>query len=273
MIAADPDLEVSMARLSPLDVLRGLARIIAARPRRPRQLEGNAMLATILDRRSHRRFKPIPVPDTHWDAVLEAGRLAPSTVNLQTWSFAHFTAESWRATFDRRIPFDAPRAVIVLADGHRVRKAIPDFPEAPLCEYTVAVMNASLAAMNMCVAAESLGLATVMLSETGRTGFYDAAYLGEVLGLPERVTPIMTIACGWPAKGQPAMPPKLPMEAVAFEGAYRETTQTELEDWLLQMRAGYQAGHKGEDFSAKLTHYARRIDEAEIGLQSRVLGE
>ncbi len=261
-----------MARLSPIDLLRGLARILAARPRRPRELAGNAMLTSILERRSHRRFKADPVPETHWAAILEAGRLAPSTVNLQTWSFAHFTTESWRELFDRRIPFDAPRAIIVLADGHRVRRAIPDFPEAPLCEYTVSVMNASLAAMNICMAAESLGLATVMLSETGRTGFYDAAHLAEVLKLPDRVTPLMTIACGWPAKGQPAMPPKLPAAAVAFPGAYRETTSAELSDWLLQMRAGYQAGHKGEDFSAKLKHYARRIDEAETGLRKRVLG-
>lgn len=260
-----------MARLSAVQVMKGLARIVAAKPRVPKALEDNAMLKTILERRSVRRFKPEPVPDDHWAAVLEAGRTAPCTVNLQSWSFAHFTAESWRDTFGRRIPFDAPRAIIVLADGHRPRRAIPDFPEAPLCEYTVAVMNASLAAMNMSMAAESLGLATVMLSETGRTGFYDSAYLGEVLDLPDRVTPIMTIACGWPAGGQPAMPPKLPMDVVAFSGPYHEATDAELAEWMLQMRAGYQAGHRGEDFSAKIAHYARRIDEAEERLRTRVL--
>ena len=259
-----------MARLSAVQVMKGLARIVAAKPRVPKALEGNAMLRTILERRSVRRFKPEAIPEEHWLAILEAGRTAPCTVNLQSWSFAHFTAESWKATFDRRIPFDAPRAIIVLADGHRPRRAIPEFPEAPLCEYTVAVMNASLAAMNMCMAAESLGLATVMLSETGRTGFYDSAYLGEVLDLPERVTPIMTIACGWPVAGAPAMPPKLPLEVVAFEGGYREATDAELEEWMLQMRAGYQAGHRGEDFSAKIAHYARRIDEAESALKQRV---
>lgn len=262
-----------MARLSTLDWLRGLARILAARPRTPRPLAGNAMLRTVLERRSTRRFKTDPVPEAQWAALLEAGRLAPSTVNLQTWSFAHFTAESWRATFERRIPFDAPRAIIVLADGHRVRRVVKGFPDAPLCEYTVAVMNASLAAMNICIAAESLGLATVMLSETGRSGFYDAAFLAERLGLPRRVTPLMTIACGWPAGGRAAMPPKLPLEAVAFAGAYRETPESLLDDWYLQMRAGYQAGHRGEDFSAKIAHYARRIGEAEAGLRKRVLGE
>ena len=41
----------------------------------------------------------------------------------------------------------------------------------------MAVMNASLAAMNMNIAAEALGVGSVMLSETGRSGLLDAGYL------------------------------------------------------------------------------------------------
>lgn len=261
-----------MARLNPWQVLSGLARIVAARPRRPASLADNPLLARILERRSTRRFLADPIGADELDALLEAGRLAPCTVNLQTWTFLHFDAAAWRETFGRRIPFDAPLAILVVADGHRVRRALPDFPRAPLCEYTVAVTNAALAAMNICLAAEALGLATVMLSETGKTGFYDSRELGETLGLPPAALPLLTIACGRPA-GRPAvMPPKLPPEAVAMRGGYRETPASVLEDWLLQMRAGYQAGHGGEDFAAKLAHYARRIDQAEAGLRERVLG-
>lgn len=220
-----------------------------------------------------RRFRDEPIPEDVWVAILEAGRLAPSTVNLQTWSFADFTGVQWRDFFGRGIPFDAPRALIVMADSHRARRVIEDFPQAPLCEHTVGVMNASLAAMNMCLSAEALGLGSVMLSETGRTGFYDAAYLAEKMALPAGVVPILTLAFGYPRSARPAMPPKLPIEAVCFTGRYRETPAADLEDWYHQMRAGYMAGHRGEDFSARIEHYKRRIGEAERGLRQRVLPE
>ena len=138
-----------MERLSLLDFLRGLYRIVSARPRVPATLEDNALLRTILERRSVRSFRGDPIPADAWSAILEAGRLAPSTINLQTWSFATFTGREWEEFFDRPVPFAAPRSVIVLADVHRVKRVIAGFPYAPLCEYTVGVANASLAAMSM----------------------------------------------------------------------------------------------------------------------------
>ncbi|MFW5747864.1 MAG: nitroreductase family protein, partial [bacterium] len=47
-----------------------------------------------MKRRSVRSFLDRPVPDDIFDAILEAGRLAPSGVNLQTWSFACFDRAS-----------------------------------------------------------------------------------------------------------------------------------------------------------------------------------
>ena len=159
-------------------------------------------------------------------AILEAGRLAPSTVNLQTWSFATFTAESWRATFDSPLPFRGQRAVLVMGDTHRARAVADAFPESPLVEYTVAVMNASLAAMAMNIAAEALGVSSVMLSETGRSGFLDAGYLKERLALPDGVIPLMTIVFGYAKGAYPPMPPKLPLDQICFDRAdYRKPTR------------------------------------------------
>ncbi len=259
-----------MSNLSFGDFMGGLARLISARPRIPRSLEGNEMLATLLQRRSVRSFTEQSIDEDAWAAILEAGRLAPSTVNLQTWSFACFTADQWRAHFDTPIPMQAQRGMVILADTHRMRRALPDFPEADLCEYTLAVMNASLAAMNMTAAAEALGLGSVMLSETGRTGFYDAKHLTAKLELPAHVVPIMSIVFGYPAGKASVMPPKLPLEAVAFTGAYQEASQETLNRWRDEMRAGYQATHGGERFEAKLAYYRGRIDEAEKNLHRLV---
>ncbi|MCP4547238.1 MAG: hypothetical protein GY835_12335 [bacterium] len=251
-------------------LLKGLAKIIGSRPRLPRSLESNEALRTILERRSVRHYSDAPLPADAWAAILEAGRVAPSTVNLQTWSFALFDRDEWSEFFGKALPLGGQRAIIVLADLHRAKRVVEGFPYAPLAEYTVGVMNASLAAMNMVQAAETLGVSSVMLSETGRTGFYDAAFLAEQLALPPGVVPITTIVFGYSARGEQAMPPKLPPGAVTFTGRYRETPADILADWHLQMRAGYQAGHKGEDFSAKIRYYNTRIRTAERDLRRLV---
>ena len=170
-----------LPKMTLLDFLRALWRILVGRPQTPSSLEGNQLLKIVHNRRSVRHFTNRKIAEDVFAAILEAGRLAPSTVNLQTWSFATFDAETWRVTFDRIIPFKAQRAVIVMGDTHRNRAVLNAFPHSSLVEYSVAVMNASLAAMNMNIAAEALGVSSVMLSETGRSGLLDIGYLKQKL--------------------------------------------------------------------------------------------
>jgi nitroreductase len=49
--------------------------------------EANAVLTAIRERRSVYRFKPAPVEDDKIQAILEAGRWAPSWTNTQPWEF------------------------------------------------------------------------------------------------------------------------------------------------------------------------------------------
>ena len=253
-----------------LTFLRSLGRIMAGRPRIPVALNDNAMLRTILERRSVRSFTRQPIADDAFSAILEAGRLAPSTVNLQSWTFSVHDAASWQAAFSRPIPFKAQRAVIVMGDFHRIRGVITDFAESPLVDYTTAVMNASLAAMAMNLAAEALGVASVMLSETGRTGLLDAGYLKGVLCLPEQVFPIMTIVFGYPARAYPPMPPKLSLETICMDGQYREPDAQTMRDWLDEMKAGYKTEHLNSSFDAQLRLYERKLARAESDLQRMI---
>jgi nitroreductase len=252
--------------------LRSLARLISGKARVAPSLRENQTLKLILQRRSVRSFSNRPVPDEIFQAILEAGRLAPSTVNLQSWSFAIFSADGWKEKFGRTIPFKAQRAVIILGDMHRVRTLMPSFPESPMVDFATVVMNASLAAMNMNLAAEALGISSVMLSETGRSGLLDAAYLCQTLGLPEKVFPITTIVFGYPAGAYPPMPPKLPLETICFEGSYREADPGVMQDWLNQMSAGYKASHLNSSFEAQLKIYQNKLDSAETGLNQLVFG-
>ena len=250
-----------------------LLKLLKGKPQIPASLQDNQLLQIILKRRSVRSFKANPIPEDVFQAILEAGRLAPSTVNLQSWSFGIFTAAEWRETFSKPIPFLAARAVIILGDTHRDRMVLDTFPEAPLVEYSLAVMNASLAAMNMNIAAEALGVSSVMLSETGRSGILDAAYLKEKLNLPERVFPLMTIVFGYAKTMPAAMPPKLPLEVVSFTGKYPETEIRVMRDWLDQTKAGYKAMRPLSSFEEQLDVYQDKIFQAEENLNRLVFGE
>jgi len=259
--------------MGPLLFLRSILRILAGKPQVPPSLKDNQLLGILLKRRSVRRFVDGEIPDEIFAAILEAGRLAPSTVNLQTWSFAAFTGDTWRERFGRPIPFKGSRAVIVMGDTHRDLAVLDVFPYSPLVEYTVAVMNASLAAMNMNIAAEALGVSSVMLSETGRTGFLDADYLRQKLELPAGVFPLMTIVFGY-AKGRyPTMPPKLPLEQICFQGKYREVDAAVMQDWLAQMVAGYKATYPRSSFDAQLQLYKSKIGKAEADLSAMIFYE
>jgi len=260
-----------LPKLGPVQFVRSLLRILGGRPQVPTSLADNAGLQLVLQRRSVRNFADRPVPDDVFAAILEAGRLAPSTVNLQTWSFAIFTPDSWRETFGATIPFRGQRAVIIMGDVHRDKTVLDVFPDSPLVQYTVAVMNASLAAMNMNVAAEALGVASVMLSETGRSGVLDAGYLKARLALPEGVFPLMTIVFGYPKGLRPPMPPKLPLAQICFEGRYREPDQAVMTNWLAQMMAGYKASRPTSSFESQLRVYLSKIGQAETDLRAMIL--
>ncbi len=258
------------SRIGPISFVKALARLLAGRPQVPPSLADNRLLATILNRRSVRSFRDADIPTDVFSAILEAGRLAPSTVNLQTWTFGVFNPGQWRETFGSIIPFKAQKAVIVLGDIHRVRQVGIDFPSSPLIEYTIAVLNASLAAMAMNMAAEALGVSSVMLSETGRSGLLDIPFLKEKLHLPEGVFPLMTIAFGYAKSAYPPMPPKLPLEQICFSGHYPQPDVTVMQDWLAQMVAGYKASHLTSSFEAQLAVYQSKISQAETDLHKMV---
>jgi nitroreductase len=250
--------------------VRGIRGILGQRFAPPTSLQDNPVLGLLYARRSTRRFLRTPLPADVMTAILDAGRLAPSTVNLQSWAFGVFDAASWRAAFGRGIPFGGTAAILICGDMHRPRQAIDDFPRKPLVDYTVAVMNASIAAYAMNIAAEALGVGSVMLSDTGRSGFYDGLYLREKLGLPEAVFPLMTLVLGYGAAGPGASPPKLPLDQVVFKGRYRESDPNVMKDWLDGMMSGYRAMHVVKSFKGQLRHYLSKVDEAEKGLHRMI---
>jgi nitroreductase len=115
----------------------------------------NPTLTAIRERRSVRNFTSAPVPDQHLEAVLEAGRWAPSRHNSQPWDFVVVRDPQIRsgiASILRSVTWawagiaSAPTLIVVSVDpsqdpGHFVE-------------------DGAVAAQNLCLAAQSLGLAS-----------------------------------------------------------------------------------------------------------------
>ena len=69
-------------RIGAVGFVRSLLRILRGKPRIPPSLQSNQALSVVLNRRSVRRFVQKDIADDVFAAILEAGRLAPSTVKI-----------------------------------------------------------------------------------------------------------------------------------------------------------------------------------------------
>lgn len=220
-------------------------------------------LKLIFSRRSCRSFASGDISSEDIEAILDAGRFAPSTVNLQTWSFITFDRTQWQQTFERPIPFKGAYAIVICADQNRLSELFSDFAETPAINMSFAIFNAGIAAMNMNLAAEALGIQSIMLSETGRTGLLDTAFLVEKLGLPEGVLPLTTLVLGRATLKLPGIPPRQPRAAVVMPQRYQPECKGMLRDWFDQMFIGFKIGHPLSNFDKQLAFYRKKMLEAE----------
>ncbi|MCX7990478.1 MAG: nitroreductase family protein [Proteobacteria bacterium] len=227
----------------------------------------NSELLNILyGRKSCRNFKNQAVSKEIIEEIVKIGALTPSTVNLQTWSFFPFTKDEWQEKFQSPIPFGAGGAIIICADLKRLEVVDTAFKSYPLFFYTLAVMNASLSAMNMTLAVEALGMKSIMLSQTGRTGLCDIKYLKEKLVLPKMVFPITTLAFGYPASEVLFSPPKLKPSVVSHTREYHLDSD-EMKKWFEDMNFVCKMIDR-EHLTEKFEKYLKLLPQAEKELNA-----
>jgi nitroreductase len=176
----------------------------------------NQTLESILNRRSIRSFKPEQIKDEELNAILDAGKYAPSAMNEQAWHFTviqnkdvlHKINNAIKTAFinsgdDRFIArakaenfrafYDAPTFIIVSVD----EKAIA--PQA----------DSALALGNLFLAAEALGIGSCWIhsvnflytTEEGKALFRE-------LGLPNGYVPQASGAFGYSAIPKPNPAPR-----------------------------------------------------------------
>ncbi len=192
------------------------------------------VMEAIKGRRSIRKYRPDPIPEDALQAVLEAGRWAPSWANTQCWRFIIVRdaatkaklAETLRSTRAGR-PNPATEAVrtapVVIAacaekglSGFYRDESGQSLPATDKGDYWY-MFDVALAMQNMCLAAHSLGLGTV------HTGLLDAREAARMLGLPQNTVLVELMPLGYPDEA-PAPRPRKELSEFVFYERYPEKT-------------------------------------------------
>jgi nitroreductase len=157
------------------------------------RLVDNDTLRVMRERRSVARFTSDPVTEDQMQAILEAGRWAPSGINSQPWDFvvvrdpelrAELGAILRRTTAAWKGFSDAPAMIVVSVDPSRDSEHF--------------VEDGAVAAQNLCLAACSLGLASSwagVYTRRAKKGSVESA-LRKLLSLPRTHRIIAVIPVG-----------------------------------------------------------------------------
>ncbi len=141
------------------------------------------------ERHSVRKFSDKKVEKDKIDAILEAGRLAPTAVNFQPQRiYVLESDESLLKLKDcTRYHFDAPVALLVCYDNTISWKRAYDNKD-------MGEVDASIVSAHMMLEVTNLGLGTTWV------GHFDPKAVIEKFNLPENIIPVALFPIGYPAE-------------------------------------------------------------------------
>ncbi|MGD0779795.1 MAG: nitroreductase family protein [Dehalococcoidales bacterium] len=191
------------------------------------------LFEAIKNRRSIRRYKTDPVDDTQIEAILEAGRWAPSWANTQCWRFVVIRDTNIKTQLaatlmkvklpDREIPNPALNAMgiapVVIAVCAQIGIAgVKHDTIGENIEYATDkgdwfMFDVALAIENMVLAAHGLGLGTVII------GAFDAAQAEKILNVPKDYRVVALFPIGVPEQPGKA-PPRKELSEIAIKDKF-----------------------------------------------------
>jgi len=163
-------------------------------------------LEAIKGRRSIRRFKDTPIGKEIIEELLNAAQMAPSAGNLQARDFVVVTNKITKqklakAALDQSFIEQAPVAIVAVANIERSSRIYRSRGEL------YAVQDTTAGVMNLLLAAHDRGLATCWV------GAFDEYAVSELLGLPQRATPVAIIPVGY-SDEKPTATPRMGLDKV-----------------------------------------------------------
>lgn len=183
-------------------------------------------------RRSIRKYSDAVISDAQIKAMIEAAAHAPTCGNMQLYSVVVTRDPTVRAALaPAHFSQPATQAPVILtfcADFNRFCKWCEQRGAAPGYDNLESLVTAGIDTMcfaqQFCTIAEQAGLGTCMLGTTT----YNAPLIAEVLNLPKRVVPVITVTLGYPAEEGDDVG-RLPVEAVMHTDTYHDYTAADID--------------------------------------------
>jgi nitroreductase len=215
----------------------------------------NSVIASLLEHRSVRGYKPDELPAGTLETLIAAAQSAATSSNLQTWSVVAVNDPEKRAEFARiannqKHIMECPLFLCWIADVSRLERIGAEEKVALegtgfLETFLVAAIDAALAAQNAVVAAESLGLSTVYIGAMRN----DVTRVAELLALPPGAMCVFGLCVGYPKEGVTnALKVRLPQAAILHRERYDASHEREL-------RAAYDKELESYSRQHEMAHY------------------
>ena len=174
----------------------------------------NETLKVIKNRRSFRQYKADQITDSELQAVLESALYAPNAMNQQKW---HFTVVQDKVMLDRMVTVIKENIMNSGNEFLMQRASTPNyntFYHAPTVilisgdeQARMIQIDCGAAAENLCLAAESLNIASCLMTSPGLLFASEKGNaLKKELGIPDGYTHVCTVALGYKPAENPAAP-------------------------------------------------------------------
>ena len=190
----------------------------------PERLERNAELIGLAAHRSHRAFTDEAVPPALLRTLLAIAFSAPAKSDLQQSCVVQVDDRTVHERIAGLIPSmpwiaDAPVLLVFCGDNRRIRRVCElrgtAFANDHLDSFLNAAVDTGLVVAGFIRAAQATGLGCCPLSAVRN----HAAEIGEMLGLPDHVFPVVGMVAGYPAKER-RITPRLPLDAFVHADRY-----------------------------------------------------
>jgi nitroreductase/FMN reductase [NAD(P)H] len=170
-----------------------------------RELPAEGELARMLGRRTHRRYKPDPIPDDLLQVLLATALSASSKSDLQQASIILVEDKAKQAAIAGWIPdmpwiAQAPLFMVFCGDNRRLRRLAElrgkPFPNDNLDMFMNAAVDAGLVMQTFVLAAEAVGLGCCPISVVRN----HIEKVTALLELPPSVFPVAGLCVGYPSQ-------------------------------------------------------------------------
>lgn len=214
-------------------------------------------------RRSIRKYLDQPLDWELIGKVVDAGRLAPSSGNLQPWKFVAVTEPERRknlaeACMKQMWMQTAPVHIVICSETTKLSRFY-----GIRGERLYSIQNCAAAAENMIIKATALGLATCWVSA------FDEEMVKRAIKMPDFVRPQIVITLGYADEVVPE-PPKYTLTDVIFLQSYGNRIRDALGVMGFTSHKVEGAVQKGREFLEKSS---KKSDKVLDKLSKRLKGE